>query len=68
LSKTSTGGVHQMAVSVFGLLRRANGGAKLPSARHASEPPGHSRVGITLDLYSHGLPRLQDEVRRALTT
>jgi hypothetical protein len=38
--------------------------------RIASEPPGHSRVGITLDLYSHGLPRLQvqDEVRRALTT
>ena len=63
-----------MAVSVFGLLRRANGGAKLPllatgiHPRIASEPPGHSRVGITLDLYSHGLPRLQDEVRRALTT
>jgi hypothetical protein len=36
--------------------------------RIASEPPGHSRVGITLDLYSHGLPRLQGEVRRALTT
>jgi hypothetical protein len=29
--------------------------------RIASEPLGHSQVGITLDLYSHGLPRLQDE-------
>jgi hypothetical protein len=75
LSKTSTGGVHQIAASFFGLLPRANGGAGLPFARRghshpriASERLGHSQVGITLDLDSRVLPGLQHEAAPRVTT
>lgn len=31
-----------------------------------SEMLGHSSVAITLDIYSHGLPDMQDEAARAI--
>jgi integrase len=45
-------------------LRHAHGTAMLASGIHpkvASERLGHSKVGITLDLYSHVLPGMQED-------
>jgi integrase len=45
-------------------LRHAHGTAMLASGVHpkvASERLGHSKVGITLDLYSHVLPGMQED-------
>jgi integrase len=45
-------------------LRHAHGTHMLASGTHikvASERLGHSKVGITLDLYSHVLPGMQED-------
>ena len=51
-------------------LRHAHATHLLSSGVHpkvASERLGHSRVGITLDLYSHVLPGMQEDAASALT-
>jgi integrase len=48
----------------FNDLRHAHGTAMLSSGIHpkvASERLGDSKVGITLDLYSHVLPGMQED-------
>ena len=44
--------------------RRADGGLELP-AKIVSERLGHSNIGITLDLYSHLFPRVDDTAELA---
>jgi integrase len=44
--------------------RRADGGLELP-AKIVSERLGHSNIGITLDLYSHLFPRVDDSAELA---
>jgi integrase len=52
-------------------LRRAHATHLLASGVHpkiASERLGHSKIGITLDLYSHVLPGMQDDAVVKLDT
>ena len=51
-------------------LRHAHATHLLASGVHpkvASERLGHSKVGITLDLYSHVLPNMQADAAELLT-
>jgi integrase len=52
-------------------LRHAHAAHLLASGVHpkiASERLGHSKIGITLDLYSHVLPGMQDDAVVKLDT
>ena len=65
-SPTNGGAFETTNLPVYGCrdLRHAHGTQMLSSGIHpkvASERLGHSRVGTTLDLYSHVLPGIQED-------
>lgn len=52
----------------FSVAQRFRGHALLPSkdAKIASEMAGHASVSITLDVYSHLMPDMQEKAAQAL--